>query len=83
MNIFKAESLRRNLVLTFIWLWVASALAATLVAFWLAGRSAQISFDRILKDDALALATQIHWDESGPVFAADPHTADFLIFGMM
>ncbi len=80
MNIFKAESLRRNLVLTFIWLWVASALAATLVAFWLAGRSAQISFDRILKDDALALATQIHWDESGPVFAADPHTADFLIF---
>jgi two-component system sensor histidine kinase TctE len=77
---FKAESLRRSLVQTFIWLWVASALAATLVAFWLAGRSAQISFDRILKDDALALATQIHWDQSGPVFAADPNTADYLIF---
>ncbi len=80
MNLFKAESLRRNLVLTFIWLWVASALAATLAAFWLAGRSAQISLDRILKDDALALATQIHWDDSGPVFAADPNTADYLIF---
>jgi len=80
VNLFKAESLRRNLVLTFIWLWVASALAATLVAFWLAGRSAQVSFDRILKDDALALATQIHWDQSGAVFAADPNTADYLIF---
>jgi two-component system sensor histidine kinase TctE len=80
MNIFKPESLRRNLVLTFIWLWVVSALAATLVAFWLAGRSAQISFDRILKDDALALATQLDWDPLGPVFAADTHTADYLIF---
>ena len=80
MMLFKAESLRRNLVLTFIWIWVASALAATLVAFWLAGRSAQVSFDRILKDDALALATQIHWEESAPVFAADTHTADYLVF---
>jgi two-component system sensor histidine kinase TctE len=76
----KEESLKRNLILTFIWLWVASALAATLGAFWLAGRSAQISFDRILKDDALALGTQIHWEKTGPVFAADPNTADYLIF---
>jgi two-component system sensor histidine kinase TctE len=80
LKLHKAESLKTNLILTFIWLWVASALAATLVAFWLAGRSAQISFDRILKDDALALATQIHWEKTGPVFAADPHTADYLIF---
>lgn len=80
MRDFQADSLKRNLTLTFVWLWVASALAATLVAFWLAGRSAQISFDRILKDDALALATQIHWEDTGPIFAADPHTADYLIF---
>lgn len=80
VNLFKAESLRVNLVLTYVWLWAASALAATLVTFWLAGRSAQISFDRILKDDALALATQVHWDRAGPIFAADPNTADYLIF---
>ncbi len=80
MKLFKADSLKRNLILTFIWLWVASALAATLVAFWLAGRSAQLAFDRILKDDALALMTQIHWDKGVPVFSGDPHTADSLIF---
>ncbi len=80
MKRLKEESLKRNLISTFIWLWVASALAATLGAFWLAGRSAQISFDRILKDDALALGTQIHWEKTGPVFAADPNTADYLIF---
>jgi len=80
VKLLKADSLRRNLILTFIWLWVASALGATLVAFWLAGRSAQIAFDRILKDDALALMTQIHWDKNTPVFSGDTHTADYLIF---
>ena len=49
------DSLRRKLLTPLIWLWLFSSILATLVAFWFAGRATDSSFDRILKDDALAV----------------------------
>ncbi len=76
----KAFSLRRNLLVTFLALWLVSVVLATFAAFWLSGRAAQVSFDRILKDDALALAAQIKWLPDGPSFSLDTNTADLVIF---
>ncbi|QHI98618.1 hypothetical protein GT347_11780 [Xylophilus rhododendri] len=73
-------SLRSKLLTPLLWLWVASALTAALTAFWLTGRSAGIAFDRILQDDAVALAAQIRWDEAGPRFSADSRTASSLVY---
>lgn len=73
-------SLRQKLLLTFLSLWLLTVVIATLAAYWFSGNAAQISFDRILKDDALALAAQIKWEPSGPRFGVDTNTADLLIF---
>jgi two-component system sensor histidine kinase TctE len=80
MTLGGGASLRRKLLYPLLWLWLASALIATLAAFWLAGRAAQVAFDRILKDDALALGAQVRWDASGPRFAVDSRTAASLVF---
>ena len=74
------NSLRQRLVLPLLSLWVASALAASGAAYWLAGRSTDLSFDRLLTDDARALAAQLRWSGARASFVADPETADSLVF---
>lgn len=73
-------SLRSKLLVPLVWLWLSSAAIATLAAFWAASRAAETSFDRMLKDDALALASQVRWDADGPSFKADLPTAASLVF---
>ncbi|MCJ0762879.1 sensor histidine kinase [Variovorax terrae] len=80
MNPAGSASLLRKLLYPLLWLWLLPALLAMLAAFWLAGRTAQSSFDRILKDDALALGAQVRWDAEGPRFAVDSRTAASLVF---
>lgn len=76
----RVASLRTALLYPLLWLWLLPALVATLAAFWLSGQAAEATFDRALKDDALALATQVYWDGSGPGFKADSATAASLVF---
>jgi two-component system sensor histidine kinase TctE len=76
----RVASLRTALLYPLLWLWVIPAVVATLAAFWFAGEAAETSFDRVLKDDALALAAQVHWDQGEPRFKADSATAASLVF---
>ncbi len=76
----RATSLRRKLVGPLLWTWVASAVLASLAAFWLTGRSTQLVMDRALRDDAVALASQIRWDAAGPRLAIDSHTAASMVY---
>ncbi len=80
MRLPKIFSIQKKLLLTFLALWLLTVVIATFAAYWFSGKAAQISFDRVLKDDALALAAQIKWDTSGPRFGVDSNTADLLIF---
>lgn len=80
MKLIKVLSLKKKLLVTFLLLWLMTVVIATLAAYWLSGTAAQVSFDRVLKDDALALAAQVKWEPSGPRFGVDTNTADFLIF---
>jgi two-component system, OmpR family, sensor histidine kinase TctE len=73
-------SLRRKLIMTFLGLWLISVVLSTLAAYWFSGQAAQVSFDRILKDDALALAAQIRWTTGKTAFNLDPNTADLVIY---
>ena len=75
-----ASSLWRQLLTPLLSLWVASALLGTGAAYWLAGRSTNLAFDRILGDDAHALATQLRWIDGRVRFLADEETADSLVF---
>lgn len=79
----RAASLRSTLLIPLLWLWLVPAVVATLSAFWLAGLAAQNAFDRVLKDDALALAAEIRWEAGGPVFRLDPSGAASLVFDSM
>ena len=80
MKLIKVFSLKKKLLVTFLLLWLMTVVIATLAAYWFSGSAAQVSFDRVLKDDALALAAQVKWEPSGPRFGVDTNTADFLIF---
>jgi two-component system sensor histidine kinase TctE len=73
-------SLRNKLLTPLLWLWIVSALAAALAAFWLTGLLAESAFDRSLRDDAVALGSQIRWDGDGPRFSADARTASSLVY---
>ncbi|XAH21885.1 sensor histidine kinase [Xylophilus sp. GW821-FHT01B05] len=75
-----ARSLWQQLATPLLALWVASALLATGAAYWLAGRSTNLSFDRILADDARALASQLRWSGGRAAFVANKETADSLVF---
>jgi len=75
-----ARSLWRQLLTPLLSLWVASALLATGAAYWLAGRSTNTSFDRLLTDDARALAAQLRWTNGRASSLADEETADSLVF---
>ena len=76
----RVGSLRSTLLYPILWLWLATAMLATLTAFWLSGKAAQAVFDRILKDDALALAAEVQWNDSGPGFKIDANAAASLVF---
>lgn len=76
----RTGSLRTALLYPLLWLWVIPAIIATLTAFWFAGQATDTSFDRVLKDDALALAAQVHWNGGRPSFSADSATAASLVF---
>lgn len=73
-------SLQIRLLYPLLWLWAGSAALAAISAFWLAGRSTDVAFDRILADDARALASQVHWDATGPTFDMDAGTAASLVY---
>jgi two-component system, OmpR family, sensor histidine kinase TctE len=73
-------SLQIRLLYPLLWLWAGSAVLAAISAFWLAGRSTEVAFDRILADDARALASQVRWNASGPIFAMDAGTAASLVY---
>ena len=73
-------SLQIRLLYPLLWLWAGSAALAALAAFWLAGRSTEVVFDRILADDARALASQVHWDATGPVFTMDAGEAASVVY---
>lgn len=73
-------SLQIRLLYPLLWLWAGSAALAAISAFWLAGRSTDVAFDRILADDARALASQVHWGPAGPAFDMDAGTAASLVY---
>ncbi|MBS0507725.1 MAG: sensor histidine kinase [Proteobacteria bacterium] len=73
-------SLWRQLLMPLVGLWVASALVATGAAYWFAGRTTNQSFDRLLADDAHALAAQLRWHDGAARFEASRETADLLVF---
>ena len=77
---WKQASLWRQLLMPLVGLWVASALVATGAAYWLAGRTTDRSFDRLLADDARALAAQLRWQNGQARFVASRETADSLVF---
>lgn len=76
----RVASLRTKLLYPLLWMWLLPGLIATISAFWLAGQAAQGAFDRVLKDDALALAAEVRWDGGSPSFRADSSTAASLVF---
>lgn len=61
-------------------LWLASALVVSSLAYGLIGRSTNLSFDRILADDARALGAQLRWRSGVAEFVASQETADSLVF---
>ncbi|MBS0390767.1 MAG: sensor histidine kinase [Proteobacteria bacterium] len=77
---WRSASLWRQLLMPLVGLWVASALVATGVAYWFAGRTTNQSFDRLLSDDAQALAAQLRWHDGQARFVASRETADSLVF---
>jgi two-component system sensor histidine kinase TctE len=76
----RVASLRTKLLYPLLWLWLVPGLIATISAFWLAGQAAQGAFDRVLKDDALALAAEVRWEGGNPSFRTDSRTAASLVF---
>lgn len=77
---WRRASLWRQLLMPLVGLWVASALVATGAAYWFAGRTTNQSFDRLLSDDAQALAAQLRWHDGRARFVASRETADSLVF---
>lgn len=73
-------SLLKQLMLPVVALWVACAVLAAGAAYLLAGRSTNTSFDRLLADDAQALAAQLRWNNGVASFIASKETADSLVF---
>ncbi len=80
MKLIHSYSIQKKLRLTFLLLWSSSVVVTTWVAFTLTDHVAGVSLDRILKDDALALASQVHWEGENPKFGVDIKTADSMIF---
>ena len=73
-------SLQFRLLYPLFWLWIASASTTALTGYWLVEKETGLSFDRILADDARALASQVRWVASEPQFNLDASTAASLIY---
>ena len=73
-------SLQFRLLYPLLWLWIASASTTALTGYWLVEKETGLSFDRILADDARALASQVRWVASEPQFSLDASTAASLIY---
>ena len=73
-------SLQFRLLYPLLWLWIASASTTALTGYWLVEKETGLSFDRILADDARALASQVRWVASEPQFNLDASTAASLIY---
>jgi two-component system sensor histidine kinase TctE len=80
LKFISTYSIQKKLRLTFLLLWSSSVVVTTWVAFTLTDHVAGVSLDRILKDDALALASQVRWEGDNPKFGVDIKTADSMIF---
>jgi two-component system, OmpR family, sensor histidine kinase TctE len=80
LKLLNSYSIQRKLRWTFLVIWISSVIVTTWVAFTLTDHVAGVSLDRILKDDALAIASQINWKDDKPKFGLDIQTADSLIF---
>ncbi|MEH3087007.1 MAG: sensor histidine kinase [Xylophilus ampelinus] len=76
----RVGSLRATLLRPLLWIWLGGGLATAVTAFWLAGRAAQLAFDRTLQDDAQALASQVHWDGGRPSFSVDAGAAASIVY---
>lgn len=74
------KSMWKQLLLPIVGLWAAFALLAASAAYLLAGQSTASSFDRLLGDDAYALAAQLRWDGGQANFNASKEVADALVF---
>ena len=73
-------SLQLRLVVPLVGLWLGSAVLAALASYGLTGRAVDVALDRILADDARALATQVRWTGEEPSFALDANTAASLVY---
>jgi two-component system sensor histidine kinase TctE len=73
-------SLHLRLLYPLLWLWIGSAVTASLAGFWFVQQATEQAFDRILADDARALAAQVRWNSDGPTFALDAGTAASLVY---
>jgi two-component system sensor histidine kinase TctE len=73
-------SLQLRLLYPLLWLWVASATTTALTGYGLVEKETNQTFDRILADDARALASQVHWVAHQPEFTLDDHMASSLIY---
>jgi two-component system sensor histidine kinase TctE len=73
-------SLQLRLLYPLLWLWVASATTTALTGYGLVEKETNQTFDRILADDAQALASQVHWVAHQPEFTLDAKMAASLIY---
>jgi len=61
-------------------LWVVCAALAAGAAYLFSGRSMSLTYDRLLADDAHALAAQLRWQDGRASFNASKEIADYLVF---
>ena len=73
-------SLSRRLLVQVVVLWLACGVLATGVAYLFSGRSMSLTYDRLLADDAHALAAQLRWNDGKASFNATKEMADYLVF---
>lgn len=73
-------SLSQQLLVPVVVLWIVSAALAAGAAYLFSGRSMSLTYDRLLADDAHALAAQIRWRDGRASFNATKEIADYLVF---
>lgn len=73
-------SLSQRLLVPVVVLWVVCAALAAGAAYLFSGRSMSLTYDRLLADDAHALAAQLRWQDGKASFNASKEIADYLVF---
>lgn len=73
-------SLSQRLLVPVVVLWVVCAALAAGAAYLFSGRSMSLTYDRLLADDAHALAAQLRWQDGRASFNASKEIADYLVF---